>query len=53
MKTGRIKEIMERAGLTAAADAVAISPDDRATYFGINRTETDIWMVTLEEGGKR
>jgi hypothetical protein len=28
-------------------------PDNRTIYFGIARSEADIWMVTLGEGGNR
>jgi Tol biopolymer transport system component len=52
VETGRAKEILERAGLEAD-NLPAISPDNRTIYFGIARSEADIWMVTLDEGANR
>jgi hypothetical protein len=53
VETGRVKEILARAGLTVINDSLAISRDDRTIYFGMDRTDADIWMVTLDEGGNR
>jgi Tol biopolymer transport system component len=52
VETGQVKKIVERAGLDAQA-IHAVSGDDRMIYFGIRRSEADIWMVTLDGGENR
>jgi eukaryotic-like serine/threonine-protein kinase len=49
VETGRVKEILERAGSALFDESLAISRDDRWIYYRVARREADIWMVTLDE----